>query len=82
MGTALLLPVNVLRERELVKCFGIAGVKMALLVRPGACPAPARTVALGGAIEGDDTVLATSHCPSQRIRRYDATLSGFHLLWC
>lgn len=63
MGTALLLPVNVLCEQELVKCFGPAGVRMALLVRPGACPAPAHTVPLGGAIEGDDTDLATFGCP-------------------
>lgn len=66
-------------EQELVKCFGIAGVRMALLVRPGACPAPAHTVALRGAIEGDDTVLATFYHPCQRIRRCDANLSGFHL---
>lgn len=88
---ALLLPsldlaipswLNVLCEWELVKCFGIAGVRMALLVRPGACPAPACTVALGGALEGDDTVLATFCCPSQGIRRCDANPSGFHLLQC
>lgn len=63
-----MLPLNVLCEWELVEFFGMASVRMALLVRPGACPAPAGTVALGGAIEEDDTVLATFHCPSQRIR--------------
>lgn len=55
-------------------------VRMALLVRPRACPAPAHTVALGGAIERGDTVLDTFRCPSQRIRRYDANLSGLRLL--
>lgn len=82
MGAALLLPISVLCEWELVKCFGIAGVRMALLVRPGACPGPAHTVALGGAIEGDDMVPATSRWPSQRVRRNDVNLSGFHLLQC
>lgn len=63
-----MLLLSVLCEPEFVKCFGITGVRTALWVRPEACPALDCTAAVGGAIEGDDTVLATFCGPSQDVR--------------